>query len=94
MLFPLQWEEPFGLTMIEAMACGTPVIAFRRGSVPEIVVDGVTGFIVDTVEEMTAAMQKIDQIDRRKCREHVERNFTVEKMTDRYETAYAKILGT
>lgn len=90
-LIPIQWEEPFGLTMIESMACGTPVIAFRRGSVPEIVVDGVTGFIVDTVEEMAEAMKRVDEIDRRACREHVERNFTVEKMVDRYEALFLNL---
>ena len=93
LLVPILWEEPFGLTMIEAMACGTPVIAFRRGSVPEIVVDGVTGFIVDTVEEMAEAMKKIDQIDRKACREHVEKNFTVEKMIEAYERVFLDIVG-
>ncbi|MBI4134329.1 MAG: glycosyltransferase family 4 protein [Candidatus Terrybacteria bacterium] len=90
-LVPIKWEEPFGLTMIESMACGTPVIAFRRGSVPEIVVDGVTGFIVDTIEEMAEAMKKIDRIDRRACREHVERNFTVERMVDGYEKLFLEL---
>ena len=93
LLAPIQWEEPFGLTMIEAMACGTPVIAFRRGSVPEIVKDGVTGFVVDTVEEMAAAMKKIDSIDRAACRRHVEQHFTVERMVDDYEKVFQKILA-
>ncbi|OHA48909.1 MAG: hypothetical protein A2806_04415 [Candidatus Terrybacteria bacterium RIFCSPHIGHO2_01_FULL_48_17] len=92
-LIPIRWEEPFGLTMIEAMACGTPVIAFRRGSVPEVVKDGVTGFIVDTVEEMADAMKKIDQIDRRACRKHVEEYFTVEKMVDGYEQLFLDIIN-
>jgi len=93
LLVPISWEEPFGLTMIEAMACGTPVIAFRRGSVPEIIVDGVTGFIVDTVEEMAEAMKKIDQIDRKKCREHVEKHFTVETMVNNYEKLFVDLAG-
>jgi len=92
LLFPIQWEEPFGLVMIESMACGTPVIAFKRGAIPEVVVDGKTGFIVDTVEEMIEAVNKIDQIDRRECRRWVEKNFTVEKMVDGYERVYQEIL--
>jgi glycosyltransferase involved in cell wall biosynthesis len=93
-IFPIQWDEPFGLVMIEAMACGTPVIAFRRGAVSEVVIDGKTGFIVDTIEEMIAALKKVDQIDRRTCRAHVEKNFSVEKMVDGYEQAYSTILQT
>ncbi|MEK7603932.1 MAG: glycosyltransferase, partial [Patescibacteria group bacterium] len=92
-LFPILWEEPFGLVMAEAMAAGTPVIAFNRGSVPEVVVDGKTGFIVKTVEEMAEAIRKIGQIDRRECRKHVEDNFSVEKMVDGYERAFLKILN-
>lgn len=91
LLFPIQWEEPFGLVMIEAMACGTPVIAFRRGSVPEIIVDKKTGFIVETVAEMAKAVQKIDQIDRNAVRNHVERNFSKERMVDGYEKLYYEL---
>lgn len=91
-LFPIKWEEPFGLVMIEAMATGTPVIAFRRGSVPEIVKDGKTGFIVDTVDEMVEAVGKIDQISRRVCREHVEKKFSIEAMVDNYEKLFYKIV--
>jgi len=87
-LNPLQWEEPFGLTMIESMACGTPVIALRRGSVPEIIVDGKTGFIVNTLNEMVAAIKKINQINRKDCRAHVEENFTIKHMVDRYEEEF------
>lgn len=94
LLMPISWEEPFGLVMIEAMACGTPVIAFRRGSVPEVVIDGQTGFIVDTVEEMVTAIKRIDTINRRACREHVAKNFSLEKMIDGYEAAYSKILAS
>ena len=92
-LVPIQWEEPFGLVMTESMACGTPVIAFNRGSVPEVVVDGKTGFIVNTVGEMAAAIKKIDKISRAACRKHVEENFTVEKMVDDYEKLFLKIIS-
>lgn len=92
-IFPLQWEEPFGLVLIEAMACGTPVIALRRGAVPEVVLDGQTGFIVDTVEEMAAALTRISEISPKTCREHVEKNFSIEKMVDSYEQAYYQILS-
>ena len=90
-LVPIQWEEPFGLVMIESMATGTPVIAFRRGSVPEIVVDKKTGFVVDTTEEMIEATKKIDLIDRRFCRTHIETNFGLEKMIDEYERSFIDI---
>ncbi len=92
LLTPLKWEEPFGLVMIEAMACGTPVIAFKRGSAPEIIKDGETGFIVNNVFEMARAVEKIPKISRKKCRESVEKNFTVEKMADSYEKIYRKII--
>lgn len=91
LLFPIKWEEPFGMVMIEAMACGTPVIAYNRGSVPEVIVDGKTGFIVDSVDGMVAAIKRIDEIDRSACRKHVEENFTVEKMVDGYERIYDKL---
>lgn len=92
-LFPIQWEEPFGLIMTEAMACGTPVIATRRGSVPEVIVDGKTGFIVDTVKQMASAIKKIDSISRSDCRRHVEENFSTDKMVDGYEKAFQKFVG-
>ncbi len=91
-LMPIQWEEPFGLTMAEAMACGTPVIALRRGSVPEVVVDGKTGFIVDSITEMAEAVGKIDEIKRKDCRDHVLENFSIEKMVDAYEQAFKDII--
>jgi glycosyltransferase involved in cell wall biosynthesis len=91
-LFPIKWEEPFGLAMIEAMACGTPVIAFNRGSVREIVQDGRTGFIVDDINGMVRAVKKIESIDRKACRRHVEENFSLQKMVDKYELVYEKIL--
>ncbi|HEX4773649.1 MAG TPA: glycosyltransferase [Bryobacteraceae bacterium] len=76
-LFPVDWEEPFGLVMIEALACGTPVIAYPHGSVPEIIKDGVTGFIVDSVEGAAEAVRKLKSLDRRRCRDEFDRRFTV-----------------
>ena len=93
LLVPLQWEEPFGLFMIEAMACGTPVIAFRRGSVPEVVKDKKTGFIVKTTDQMVSAIKKIDQIKRSDCRDWVEKYFTDKIMVDNYEKVYREIIA-
>lgn len=92
-LMPIEWEEPFGLVMIESLATGTPVIAFRRGAAPEIVEDGVTGFVVDTVEEMVAAVRKIDRIDRAACRRAAEERFSVGHMVDAYERIYQEIIA-
>ncbi|MDB5178042.1 MAG: group 1 glycosyl transferase, partial [Candidatus Saccharibacteria bacterium] len=87
-LTPIQWEEPFGLTTIEAMACGTPVISLRHGAAPELIKDGKTGFIVDSIGEMVEAVGKIDTINRRDCRDHVKSMFNVDKMVDHYEQAF------
>ena len=101
LLFPINWEEPFGLAMIEAMACGTPVIAFRRGSVPEVVKDGKTGFICPPgdLDCMVKAVKRIYEMPkdryqtmRKNCRKHVEENFTVEKMVDGYEKVYKRVI--
>jgi len=92
-LTPVQWEEPFGLTTIEAMASGTPVISFRRGAAPEIVVNGKTGFIVDTTAEMIDAVHKIGRIKRQDCRDHVKQNFSTKKMVDGYEDAFERIIS-
>ncbi len=92
-LFPVQWEEPFGIVMVEAMACGTPVVALRAGSVPEVVVDGVTGFICDEPSELAEAIGKSDAIDRHGCRDWVGRRFDVDAMVDGYEDAYAQAAG-
>ncbi len=92
LLCPLQWREPFGLFIVEAMACGTPVIVFDRGSARELVVNGKTGFIVKNVNEAVAALKKIDRIDRNDCRRWVEKNFTKEKMVDEYEKVYYEVL--
>ncbi len=90
-LFPIKWEEPFGLVMIEAMASGTPVIAYPNGAVPEVVKDKKTGFIVKNVSEMAKAIKNVDKIDRKKCRERVEKYFSVEKMVDDYEKIAARV---
>lgn len=95
-LMTINWAEPFGLVMAEAMACGTPVIGFDRGSVAELVIDGKTGFVVDPekgVEGLAEAVKRIDEIDRRACREHVENNFSIEKMVEGYEQVYQKLLA-
>jgi glycosyltransferase involved in cell wall biosynthesis len=91
LLLPIDWPEPFGLVMIEAMACGTPVIAFRNGSVPEIIADGETGFVVDSVEEAVAAVAKIHQLSRRRCREVFEQQFTASRMAVDYLRVYARM---
>jgi glycosyltransferase involved in cell wall biosynthesis len=93
LLFPIDWPEPFGLVMIEAMACGTPVIARPCGSVPEVVVPGRTGFVGETMVEMTDAVKRLDEIDRADCRKHVESHFTVSHMADGYERVYQRLVG-
>lgn len=90
LLFPIEWEEPFGLVMIEALACGTPVIAFDRGSVKEIIKNGKNGFIVKTKEEMMQAMKNISSIDRRYCRLSVEKKFSIQKMAQDYKNLFEK----
>ena len=92
LLFPISWPEPFGLVMIEAMACGTPVIAFRRGSVEEIVEHGVSGFIVDNEQEAVAAVQSLDQLDRQKVRLSFDRRFRASKMARSYVQVYEQLL--
>jgi len=93
LLHLIGFEEPFGLSVIEAMACGTPVIAYPKGSMPELIVDGVTGFLVDSFEEAVAAIDRIDEIDRAACREHVAKRFTIDRMADRYLELYRQLLG-
>ena len=88
LLFPIDWPEPFGLVMIEAMACGTPTVAFRCGSVPEVIDDGVTGFIVDSVDDAMVAAAKVDQLSRFRVREVFERRFTARRMAQNYLAAY------
>ncbi|MCK5475699.1 MAG: glycosyltransferase family 4 protein [Candidatus Pacebacteria bacterium] len=91
-LVPVQWEEPFGLIMTEAMACGTPVIGFDKAAVSEIVKDKKTGFIVKDFKEMAKAIRKVEEIDRSACRARVEKYFSVEKMVDGYERVYEKMV--
>jgi glycosyltransferase involved in cell wall biosynthesis len=93
LLFPIDWPEPFGLVMIEAMACGTPVIALRRGSVAEIVEDGVTGFVVDSDEEALAALGRLHTIDRHRVRAEFERRFTARRMAQEYVRLYEVSAG-
>jgi glycosyltransferase involved in cell wall biosynthesis len=93
LVFPIDWPEPFGLVMIEALACGTPVIARRCGSVPELILHGQTGYIVDTLEEMATAVKTLDRIDRAECRRDVAARFTVERMVDGYEAIYRSLAG-
>ena len=90
-LFPIDWPEPFGLVMIEALACGTPVIAWRRGSVPEVLEDGVTGYIVESVAEAVKALGKLDQLSRRECRRIFESRFTAERMARDYLRIFSSL---
>jgi glycosyltransferase involved in cell wall biosynthesis len=91
LLFPIDWPEPFGLAMIEAMACGTPVIAFRAGSVPEVVDEGQSGAIVDTVEQGVACVEAAKTWDRRRCREIFERRFSAHRMASDYAQLYEQV---
>jgi glycosyltransferase involved in cell wall biosynthesis len=93
LLFPIDWPEPFGLVMIEALACGTPVVAFRGGSVPEIIEHGVTGFIVDGVAEAVDATRAIPRLDRRQCRAVFERRFDVARMAADYVAIYERLIA-
>ena len=91
LLFPVDWPEPFGLVMIEAMACGTPVIACRRGSVPEVIDDGVSGFVVDDVEGAVQAVGRLGELSRRRCREVFEQRFDAERMARDYVAIYRRL---
>jgi glycosyltransferase involved in cell wall biosynthesis len=93
LLTPIQWEEPFGLTTIEAMACGTPVISLHRGAAPEIIENGKSGYVVHSIGEMVEAVGKIDRLNRRDARKRVEHLFSYEHMVDGYEAAFQKLLG-
>jgi glycosyltransferase involved in cell wall biosynthesis len=93
-LFPIDWPEPFGLTMAESMATGTPVITSRIGSTPEVVVDGVTGFVCASMREMIESLDKIPTLDRRACRAHVEQRFSPESMIAGYEAVYERVVGS
>jgi glycosyltransferase involved in cell wall biosynthesis len=90
-VFPINWREPFGLVMIEAMACGTPVIAYPLGSVPEVIQEGVTGFIVPDLESAVRAVKRIGEIDRRKCRRYFEQHFDAGRMAREYLNIYQRL---
>ncbi|CAL1240057.1 glycosyltransferase family 4 protein [Candidatus Methylocalor cossyra] len=92
LLFPIDWPEPFGLVMIEALACGTPVVAFGQGSVPEVLDDGVTGFIVDSVEAAVAAVAAVERIDRARCRRVFESRFSARRMARDYVELYTRLI--
>ena len=93
LLFPIDWNEPFGLAMIEAMACATPVIAYRSGSVPEVIDEGVTGFVVDDIESATDAVRRLDRIDRAGVRAAFERRFDVARMAHDYVEVYERLIA-
>ncbi|MBI4708777.1 MAG: glycosyltransferase family 4 protein [Candidatus Portnoybacteria bacterium] len=92
LLMPVQWEEPFGMVMIEAMACGTPVVGFKRGSIPEVVADRKTGYVVENVSEMVEAIKNIDKISRQETRKRAEIYFSVEKMVSGYAKVYQRVI--
>jgi glycosyltransferase involved in cell wall biosynthesis len=92
MLFPIQWNEPFGLVMVEAMACGTPVLALPGGSVPEIVRDGVSGYLCRSVKEMVKRIPEL-RLSPASIRRYVEENFSLEKMVEQYATLYSEIIS-
>jgi glycosyltransferase involved in cell wall biosynthesis len=93
LIFPIDWPEPFGLVMIEALACGTPVIAYPYGSVPEVLEDGITGFLVNDAPSATQAVKQISSIDRAKCRQEFEERFSARRMTRDYVAIYEKLIG-
>ncbi len=92
-LFPITWREPFGLVMVESMAAGTPVIAMELGSTSEVIAHGKTGFLCHNVDEFVEAIDKVGQLNRHTCREHVMNHFSVQRMTDGYEAVYQQILA-
>jgi glycosyltransferase involved in cell wall biosynthesis len=92
LIFPVDWPEPFGLVMIEALACGTPVIAFRRGSIEEVIEDGVTGFVVDTLAQAVEAAGRIGEIDRRRCRREFTERFSARRMAAEYVALYERMI--
>ena len=93
-LFPLQWDEPFGMVVVEAMAAGTPALAYRRGSMPELINDGETGYLPGTEGEMVEAIFRTERLDRERCREWVRERFSVERMVEGYERLYEKATGS
>jgi glycosyltransferase involved in cell wall biosynthesis len=94
LLFPINWPEPFGLVMIEAMACGTPVLAFRRGSVAEVIDEGVTGFVVDDIESGIATIPSLLNLDRWRVRQRFEERFTAARMAESYVSLYSRAFAS
>jgi glycosyltransferase involved in cell wall biosynthesis len=94
LLHPISFEEPFGLSVAESMLCGTPVIAFKRGSMPELIIDGVTGFLINEIGEAVEAVNKIKSINRKYCREYSESKFSLQTMVEGYLDVYKKILNS
>jgi glycosyltransferase involved in cell wall biosynthesis len=92
LLHPIAFEEPFGLSVVEAMACGTPVIAYRRGSMPELIRNGVNGFLVDGLDEAVAALARLDELERRACRVDAQERFSSARMVAEYVAVYDQIL--
>ena len=92
LLFPIDWPEPFGLVMIEAMACGTPVIAYDRGSVPEVIENGVTGFVVRELDQAVEATRRAHDLSRARCRDIFEKRFTAGRMADDYVNVYERMV--
>ena len=92
LLFPIDWAEPFGLVMIEALACGTPVIAWRCGSVPEVIADGVTGFVVDSVDQAVQAVERVAGLSRHACRTAFEERFDIARMARDYLEVYRRLV--
>jgi glycosyltransferase involved in cell wall biosynthesis len=92
LLFPIDWPEPFGLVMIEAMACGTPVIAYDHGSVPEVIEEGVSGFIVHDLDEAAKAVGRVRDLSRRRCREVFEKRFAANRMASDYIRVYKRLI--
>jgi glycosyltransferase involved in cell wall biosynthesis len=92
-LMPIQWDEPFGIVMAEALACGTPVIGLKRGSVPEVVADGVTGFVCADVREMVEAAGRVDQLDRSACRVRAEAMFSEDTIVEGFLRVYRRLIG-
>jgi glycosyltransferase involved in cell wall biosynthesis len=94
LLFPIQWPEPFGIVMVEALACGTPVVALRQGSVPEVVDDGVTGYICDDPRHLSIALNGVDRINPHNCRRHAVRHFEASAMAFAYEAVYLSLVNS
>lgn len=92
LLHPICFEEPFGLSVIESMMCGTPVIAFARGSMPELIIDGTTGYLVNDTSDAVAAIKKLKNISPYACREHAQTNFSLKRMTREYLEAYKRVI--